>query len=137
VLIVQIFFGALVAGLDAGLVYNSFPYMGTDLIPSELAVIGLNLNDPVLVQFMHRNLAYLLFVLVMVTCIYGIRIGNAKLSGSLVFLLIALILQMIAGIMTLILSVPISLALMHQLGAIILLSFLLWSLFLVKKASQL
>lgn len=64
----------------------------------------------------------------------GFRIQHPKLSRSLLFLFIALILQIFIGIMTLIFSVSIFLALFYQLGAVILLSFLLWSLFLTKNA---
>ena len=62
----QISIGAFVSGMDAGKIYNSWPLMGTAYFPDDSSIVNLfNLNafnDPSLVQFMHRNLAYLIFI---------------------------------------------------------------------------
>jgi cytochrome c oxidase assembly protein subunit 15 len=128
-LFIQITFVAFVAGLDAGLVYNQFPLMGDSIIPNEITSGKFGLNsfyDPVFVQFIHRMLAYIVTIAILVTCLIGLKIQNLLLSKSLVYLIITLILQIMVGILTLIYLVPIILALLHQIGAVILLSTLLW-----------
>ena len=128
-LFIQITFGAFVAGLDAGLVYNQFPLMGDSIIPNEITSGKFGLNsfyDPVFVQFIHRMLAYIVTIAILVTFLIGLKIQNLLLSKSLVYLIITLILQIMVGILTLIYLVPIILALLHQIGAVILLSTLLW-----------
>jgi len=132
-LFIQITFGAFVAGLDAGLVYNQFPLMGDAIIPNEITSgkIGLNsFYDPVFVQFIHRMLAYIVTIAILITCFIGFKIQNLLLSKALIYLIIALILQVMVGILTLIYLVPITLALLHQIGAVILLSTLLWTKYL-------
>jgi cytochrome c oxidase assembly protein subunit 15 len=65
-LFIQIIFGAFVSGMDAGKIYNTWPLMGDDFFPDDSDVISLfsisMFNDPSLVQFIHRNLAYLIFI---------------------------------------------------------------------------
>ncbi|MBN8522664.1 MAG: COX15/CtaA family protein [Rickettsiales bacterium] len=132
-LFIQITFGAFVAGLDGGLVYNQFPLMGDSIIPNEITSGKFGLNsfyDPVFVQFIHRMLAYIVTIAILVTCLIGLKIQNLLLSKSLVYLIITLILQVMVGILTLIYLVPITLALFHQIGAVILLSNLLWAKYL-------
>ncbi len=133
-LFIQITFGAFVAGLDAGLVYNSFPLMGDSFVPNELTSKEISLEslyDPVFVQFIHRILGYVITITILVSCFIGFKIRNFLLSKTLVYMLIALIFQITAGVLTLIYQVPITIALIHQLGAIILLSCLLWVKYLV------
>ncbi len=132
-LFIQITFGAFVAGLDAGLVYNQFPLMGDAIIPNEITSgkIGLNsFYDPVFVQFIHRMLAYIVTIAILITYFIGFKIQNLLLSKALIYLIIVLILQVMVGILTLIYLVPITLALLHQIGAVILLSTLLWTKYL-------
>lgn len=132
-LFVQITFGAFVAGLDAGLVYNQFPLMGDSIIPNEITFGTFGSNsfyDPVFVQFIHRILAYIVTIAILITCFIGFKIQNLLLSKALIYLIIALILQVMVGILTLIYLVPITLALLHQIGAVILLSTLLWTKYL-------
>lgn len=136
-LLIQIMFGGFVAGLDAGLVYNSFPMMGDNFVPDELSKFSLsviNWSDPVFVQFVHRILAYLLFIIICVFCMQSIRLGNNKLFYAVCSVFFALTLQICLGICTLLYNVPIELALLHQIGAIFLLSCLLWSYFLIKSS---
>ena len=126
--------GAFVAGLDAGLVYNSFPLMGNNFIPHEILEHGISLKswtDPVFVQFIHRIVAYILCVVIAIFCFWLLKLKNNKLSESVFYIFIALTVQMLLGISTLLYEVPIPIALLHQLGAIFLLSCLLWSYFLL------
>lgn len=117
----QIFFGALVAGLKAGMIYNTFPLMGDSFIPQEL--LDCNgiyeiLSDPASVQFIHRITAYILAIIIIIKAIW---ICTSNTIGSIVLLFI-LFTQIILGILTIIYIVPISIALMHQMGAMILLT---------------
>ncbi len=125
----QIIIGGLTAGLDAGLVYNSFPLMGTKFIAEEISISAVgfeSLNDPVFVQFLHRSCAYLIMVIVSIIIIKLCYINNSKLRIINYCIILALLLQVLVGVLTIIYAVPITLALIHQIGAVILLSCLLW-----------
>ena len=138
-LLIQMMFGAFTAGLDAGLVYNSFPLMGESFIPHEVLETGLSMeswSDPVFIQFVHRMVAYLLFAVICVFCLYGACLGNSKFLRAVIYVFLALILQMSLGIATLLYNVPIIPALLHQLGAVLLLSCLLWAYFLIKSSGD-
>lgn len=118
-LFLQIIFGALVAGMHAGLIYNSFPDMNGEFIPT-----GLWNDTPALTQFIHRTLAMLV---VIYFCMWfflnktTIKQQLAMKNCLAVFIVLAL--QFTLGVMTLILQVPLFLALAHQLNAL-----LLWGL---------
>lgn len=134
---IQIFLGGLVAGLDAGLVYNSFPLMGVSFIPDEITLQSLSissLNDAVFVQFIHRMGAYAVCISVICLVISLFRVEHPKLRRVAYNITFAVILQMLLGVITILYSVPISVALLHQLFAIILLSSILWVYFLIKTA---
>jgi cytochrome c oxidase assembly protein subunit 15 len=124
----QIFLGALVAGNDAGLVYNTWPTMnGTFVPPDILAIDPLWRNffeNQATVQFVHRLGAYTVFVLALIE---GLRaIGRAKAGRRegkwiAVALLVAVSAQACIGISTLLWAVPLPMALLHQAGAIVVL----------------
>ena len=135
--LVQVFLGALVAGLNAGLIYNTYPLMGNSFIPSELkdpggGFIFTSLFDPILVQFLHRVMALIVFVITCFASIKCIASGIKPLKEAAYFILFAVLIQIGLGIITLLYMVPISYALAHQVGSIFLISSLLWGLFLVK-----
>ena len=113
-----IIWGAFVAGLDAGLVYNTWPMMGPHWIPPELTSWINILHDPVSVQFIHRWIAIItaLFALT-----FACRIRSFPLVG-IAFL------QPGLGIITLLSQVSIPLAAMHQAGAFIFIGVLIHSL---------
>lgn len=134
---IQTFVGGMTAGLNAGLVYNTYPLMGDSFIADELLEKNLSLAlffDPVFVQFCHRILAIIVFITVGVLSRKCIKSDYKKLQEAASFVIFAVTLQISLGILTLIYSVPLSYALAHQLGAIFLLSSLLWGLFLIKNA---
>ena len=120
----QIQIGAFVSGLDAGKIYQSWPLMGSHYFPNDLTINSFNnfleLDNRSLVQFYHRNMAYLiiLYSLFIWFYIYKNRIYN--LYKPLKILLFFLILQIILGILTLVSGLNIYLALMHQITSIIL-----------------
>ena len=138
-LLIQMMLGAFVAGLNAGLVYNSFPLMGDNFVPHEISNISLSIkffSEPVFVQFIHRMMAYLLFSVICIFSYYGLSLGNSRFSRVVIYVILALIFQMLIGILTLLYDVPISLALLHQFGAVLLLSFLLWGYFMLKSTDS-
>ncbi|MEN3348357.1 MAG: heme a synthase [Bradyrhizobium sp.] len=122
---VQLYFGALVAGLRAGKVFNTWPEIDGGLIPSADRLWfetpwWRNLFDNTLtVQFEHRMTAYLLFALAILHAIDAVRsrAGSGAIAGAW-WLAAAITLQATLGILTLLHQVPIDLALTHQAVAI-------------------
>ena len=122
----QISIGAFVSGMDAGKIYNTWPLMGSHYFPDDNKFFNLfdfdAFSDPSLVQFMHRNLAYLIlfFYFFILFKIYK----NKKKSFFNIIKLIGLILfiQIILGIFTLIYGAQIFLSSMHQISSIFLVS---------------
>lgn len=127
--LLQIYLGALVAGLDAGLTYNTWPLMDGRLVPAAAELMLLepawrNLFENVLtVQFIHRLFAYVLWIAAVLHAADALRSepGRAAATGA-VALAAAVTLQAAIGILTLLYMVPISLALLHQGAAVIVLA---------------
>ncbi len=120
--VLQIFLGGLVAGLDAGLTYNTWPLMDGTLVPSGLFALSpwwRNLFESVMtVQFDHRLGAYVLFALAWVH-VWQARATPFVRAALGLALLVTL--QACLGIATLLMVVPLDVALTHQLGATIVL----------------
>jgi cytochrome c oxidase assembly protein subunit 15 len=129
----QIIVGGFVAGLDAGFIYNTWPLMDGALIPSGLFsqapwVSNLFENN-LTVQFTHRMTAYLVVFGAAALWIYGRRVGLAERSRKATNMLVAMVLLQVAlGIWTLLAVVPLSLGLIHQGGAVLTLSALIYLL---------
>jgi cytochrome c oxidase assembly protein subunit 15 len=126
---VQLYFGALVAGLRAGRVYNTWPDIDGSLIPSAARLWfeepwWRNLFDNTLtVQFEHRMTAYALLTLAVLHAIDTVRSrAGAAVVGGAWWLVAAILLQATLGILTLLRQVPIDLALTHQAVAIVVLT---------------
>ena len=123
---IQIVVGAFVSGMDAGKIYNSWPLMGNTYFPNDNDFKNLfklsAFSDPSLVQFMHRNLAYLImfFYFFIFFKIYKNKIYD--LYKSINILGIFIILQIILGIYTVIYGAQLYIAAMHQLSSIFLVS---------------
>jgi len=128
VLILTLSFGGFVAGLNGGLVYNTFPLMGGQLVPSDaFATPWSPFEDPVTAQFIHRWLA--IGVVLLAATLWLRRRGRADAAARPIALLAAMALvQAGLGIATLLLQVPIPLAAAHQAGAVVLWTLTLWSL---------
>lgn len=127
--LLQIYLGALVAGLDAGLIYNTWPLIDGGLVPSAdrlwfIAPFWRNFfENDLMVQFMHRITAYLLWCLAVLHAIDVARtLRGSSVMKSAIWLAIALTIQAGIGIATLLHHVPISLALLHQGAAIVILT---------------
>ena len=140
--------GALVAGLDAGLIYNEFPYMGLGFIPSDMWALSTEsasnpypiswirnlLENPSAVQFNHRVLAMTTSSVILGLWMYS---RTLTLSPPLIFatnLLLGITgAQVSLGISTLLYLVPIPLAAAHQAGSLTLLTASLWLLRTLKQ----
>ncbi len=129
--------GGFVAGLNAGLVYNTFPLMDGDWLPEGYALQEpwlLNVFENVIaVQFNHRVLAVTSATLAVLLWLWSRRLelaATAHRACSLVMLM-ALI-QFGLGISALLFVVPVWLGALHQAGAILLLTLAIWALHQVR-----
>ena len=120
----QIIMGAFVSGLDAGMVYQTWPLMGDSFFPNDIQIKNytkiFDFNNHSLVQFYHRNLAYLIFLYVLILNLINIVKKNKNLYKPIKLLNIILITQIIIGILTLISGLNIYLASVHQIMGILL-----------------
>jgi cytochrome c oxidase assembly protein subunit 15 len=120
---VQLGFGALVAGLRAGLIYNTWPLMDGRLIPGGLfglpPAIRSLWDDVTTVQFDHRVVAYLVVAFALAQALAARAYGGALARRAAVLAAVAL-LQATLGIVTLVFGVPLYAALAHQAFALIL-----------------
>ena len=121
---VQLYLGALVAGLRAGLLYNTWPEIDGAFIPSGARLWfeqpwWRNLFENALtVQFEHRMTAYALFLLAAFHAIDAIALRAGVAASAALWLFAAVTLQALLGILTLLNQVPLALALSHQAVAI-------------------
>ncbi|MEM9104783.1 MAG: COX15/CtaA family protein [Pseudomonadota bacterium] len=125
---VQIYLGGLVAGLDAGLAYNTWPLMDGAVVPGNLMTmqpVWLNLfENAKTVQFTHRIFAYAVWLIALMHMIASLRHGAGTTHANRSVLLFGLItLQACVGIITLVMQVPMSWALVHQGMALVVLGF--------------
>ena len=123
----QIYLGALVAGLRAGLVYNTWPLIDGALIPERLFFIEpwwRNVFESTLtVQFNHRMMAYGLWIWAMVHAVaVWRRVDDPIALFGAVALACAVTVQAVIGVLTLVYSVPLAFALGHQAMAVIVLA---------------
>lgn len=120
--VLQIMYGAFVAGLDAGRMYNTFPLMNGALLPQFPFTIEPSLlnftENPGLVQFVHRSIAYLLFLSLTFLIYRAKKENNPLLSKRLSILLLLLSGQIILGIITLLSFVTVSTGVIHQMGGL-------------------
>ena len=139
IIFIQIIIGAFVSGMDAGKIYNSWPLMGSNYFPDDNLLINLfsfsAFNEPSLVQFIHRNLAYLiLFIYLLIL----FNIYKNKLSDFFIPIKIVgffLIMQIIFGIFTLLSGAQIFISSMHQICSILLVTSSIYLLYLNSRVS--
>ena len=136
-LTLQIIYGAFVAGLHAGQIYNTWPKMGDEWIASS-TIIGFEkggilslVNDISVVQFIHRTLALVVFGLI--TYLFFKR-NHAKwnLSGqqkyALSLSMVFVVMQVLLGIFTLLYNVPVWLGVVHQAGAFVIFAAMIYQI---------
>jgi cytochrome c oxidase assembly protein subunit 15 len=136
--LIQIIYGAFVAGLDAGKIYNTWPKMHGDWIAESVYAMtpfwDNFINGLAGVQFIHRTFAYLVFGFIVYLFVKSKKFNLNKIERIGVnTLLITVFIQMVLGIITLVLGVPVWLGVIHQLGAFILLASTVFCLFIFKE----
>jgi cytochrome c oxidase assembly protein subunit 15 len=120
----QIVWGALVAGIDAGLWVRDWPTMNGGAFPVEMWVmepLWRNVIDnPGTVQWFHRLWGYLLFALIVGVWLRARRSANPATRSAFAVLVPVAVLQMVLGIVTVLEGVPLQWAILHQFGAVVL-----------------
>nr|WP_299384360.1 COX15/CtaA family protein [Allomuricauda sp.] len=134
-LLVQIIWGAFVAGLDAGFIHNHWPLMSDGKLIHETVYIE---QQPLVknfyegksgVQFVHRYLAYLVVGMVVAVWYRSRKIElSAAQSNGIKSLMVLVGLQFLLGVLTLIYAVPLWLGVLHQVGAFFLLAAMTFTL---------
>ena len=137
-LLFQISIGAFVSGLDAGQIYQSWPLMNQNYFPDDSAMKDLfsfnAFNTPSLVQFIHRNVAYLIILLFVYISVIVFKSNHfLYLRKNVLYVFLFILIQVFLGILTVISGAQIVLASMHQIGSILLITA---SLILVYKNSK-
>lgn len=127
-ILVQIFMGGLVAGLRAGLAYNTWPLMDGYFIPAVnnlyiMAPAWVNhFENALTVQFQHRMVAYLIVALALLQAWLAVRGGHGPARGRAMVVAILALGQAAIGIVTLVLVVPLWAGIAHQFGGVLLLT---------------
>ena len=137
-ILIQIAIGAFVSGLNAGLIYQSWPLMNGSFFPDDSNIKDLfSLNSfeaPSIVQFIHRNIAYFIFVFLLFILIKIFKNDDfMHLRKTILLVFFSLLLQIFLGILTVLSGAQIFIASMHQIGSILLITT---SLILVFKNSR-
>ena len=131
---VQILLGALVAGIDAGRNYTDWPLMAGGILPPDLFALEPwwrnFFEDDGLVQFMHRVWGYLLAIFAVVVWRRSRTSGNTQTRFAFNTVLAMTAVQMLIGIVTVMYSAPWQIAILHQLGAVVLWTLVLRARFL-------
>jgi len=125
IILTQISIGALVSGLDAGQIYQSWPLMNSSYFPDDSDIKNLfslkSLEKPSIVQFLHRNIAYFIFILYLFILFKILRNRQfIYLRNTALLICISLLVQIFLGILTILSGAQIFLASLHQIGSIFL-----------------
>ena len=135
VLMIQIIWGAFVAGLDAGFIHNHWPLMSEGKLIHETVYIE---QQPLLknfiegrsgVQFVHRYLAYIVVAIIIFIWWRSKKLTVTPLQNNGIKALLVLVgVQFLLGVLTLIWAVPVWLGVVHQVGAFLLLAGMTFTL---------
>ena len=135
-LFIQLIIGAFVSGMDAGKLYNTWPLMGSSYFPDDSKLIEfLNINffdNPSIVQFLHRNLAYLIVIIYIYLLILVFRDTNKIFRKPIMIIGISIFLQVVLGVVTLLSGVKIIYASLHQINSILVILSSLYFLYISK-----
>ena len=116
--------GAFVSGLDAGRIYQTWPLMGNNYFPNDITFKNFStlyeFNNHSLVQFYHRNLAYLIVLYSITLVVIVCKNKLLELYNPLKLLLLLIFTQVILGILTLVSGLNIYLASLHQISSVLL-----------------
>lgn len=134
-----VLYGAFVAGLDAGLVHNTFPLMGGRLVPDDLVAPEHGWRSVVehrtAVQFIHRALATAALVAALWLALGDAR-GTRPVARAGALVAAAAALQYALGVATLLAFVPVWLGTLHQAGAVLLVTALAWRAHVGRRAAR-
>ena len=135
-LFLQLIIGAFVSGMDAGKIYNTWPLMGSSFFPDDSIISDLfNMavfDDQSLVQFIHRNLAYLIVALYFYILFFVLKSGNLNLRVPIFVIGISLLFQIVLGILTILSGVKMLYASLHQINSILIILSTLYFLYITK-----
>lgn len=124
ILFLQIFMGALVAGLNAGMIYNTYPLMDGAIIPNEIYTYPMSIFEDIkTVQFNHRMMAIFVSICIFT---FWLKLRKTTLYDASNAMIFVLIVQFSLGVVTLLNNVPVLYASLHQVVALILFSILLY-----------
>ena len=129
--LIQIVWGAFTSGLNAGLLYQTWPLMNENFIADDIEINKLisflSISNPSYVQLIHRFLAY--FIILYSLVIYFLYFRKKKITKPFKFIFTALSIQIILGILTLTSGLNIFIASLHQMGSIFLISSIIYAIF--------
>ncbi|MEO9824469.1 MAG: heme A synthase [Paracoccaceae bacterium] len=130
----QILIGALVAGIDAGRTFNDWPTMAGTFFPPDAYYLEPGwrnfFENPGLVQFMHRIVGYVLIIYALLTWFKSRRSSHDATRTAFSMMFAMMFLQIVLGIVTVLYIAPLHLALIHQFGAVVLITLILRARFL-------
>ena len=122
--------------MDAGKIYNTWPLMGVNYFPDDSSFKEfLNLkvfDNPSIVQFIHRNLAYLIVILYFYILYFVLKNGNINLRIPIFIIGISLLFQIVLGVLTILSGVKMIYASLHQINSILIILSTLYFLYIVK-----
>ena len=135
-LFLQLIIGAFVSGMDAGKIYNTWPLMGSSYFPDDsvftdffnIAVF----DDLSLVQFIHRNLAYLIVIIYFYILYFVLKNGNINLKTPIFIIGISLLFQIVLGVLTILSGVKMLYASLHQINSIVIILSTLYFLYILR-----
>ena len=135
ILLLQIIYGAFVAGLDAGFIHNHWPLMSEGKFMHDTVFIEQNplyknfIEGKSGVQFVHRMLAYIIVLVIFFIWRKSKKLNLTRLQLKAVNILLIMVgLQFLLGVLTILLKVPVWLGVAHQIGAFFLLSAMTFTL---------
>ena len=135
-LFIQLIFGAFVSGMDAGNVYNTWPLMGSTYFPDDSKFIEfLNISvfdNPSIIQFIHRNLGYLIVLVYIYLLVFTFNIPNKGFRKPILIIGLSLFFQVALGVLTILSGVKIIFASLHQINSILIILSTLYFLYISK-----
>ncbi len=136
-LFIQLILGAFVSGMDAGKIYNNWPLMGQNYYPDDSYfsdLFKLNAFDnPSIVQFIHRNMAYVILIFYLFVVFKFSKIKVKYINNIIYIIGIILFLQIFLGILTLLSGANIFYSSLHQINTIFLFSSSIYFIFRTKQ----
>ena len=135
-LFLQLIIGAFVSGMNAGTVYNTWPLMGSSYFPDDSKFIEFLditfFDNPSIIQFLHRNLAYLIVIVYIYLLIFIFKSSNKIFRKPILMIGVSLFLQIVLGVLTILSGVKIIYASLHQINSILIIFSTLYFLYISK-----